>query len=205
MRSIRFRTLGCYPLTGAIESEAATLPASGAGNAADHHQRAPGPRDRQRRRRREHGEEEAGGLFLMADADASGVRLPGRRPHRRGHRGLSRAAPAQGAAALHHLRQRRRRQVDADRAAAVRFEDDLRGPARRARGRQQARRHAGPGDRFRAARRRPRRRARAGHHDRRRLSLLLDREAQVHRRRHARGTSSTRATWSPARRPPTWR
>jgi sulfate adenylyltransferase subunit 2 len=26
MRSIRFRTLGCYPLTGAIESEAATLP-----------------------------------------------------------------------------------------------------------------------------------------------------------------------------------
>jgi sulfate adenylyltransferase subunit 2 len=26
MRSIRFRTLGCYPLTGAIESEAASLP-----------------------------------------------------------------------------------------------------------------------------------------------------------------------------------
>ena len=26
MRSIRFRTLGCYPLTGAVESEAATLP-----------------------------------------------------------------------------------------------------------------------------------------------------------------------------------
>jgi sulfate adenylyltransferase subunit 2 len=26
MRSIRFRTLGCYPLTGAIESHAATLP-----------------------------------------------------------------------------------------------------------------------------------------------------------------------------------
>ena len=25
MRSIRFRTLGCYPLSGAIESEAATL------------------------------------------------------------------------------------------------------------------------------------------------------------------------------------
>jgi sulfate adenylyltransferase subunit 2 len=27
MRSIRFRTLGCYPLTGAVESEADTLPA----------------------------------------------------------------------------------------------------------------------------------------------------------------------------------
>ena len=26
MRSIRFRTLGCYPLTGAVESTAATLP-----------------------------------------------------------------------------------------------------------------------------------------------------------------------------------
>jgi sulfate adenylyltransferase subunit 2 len=24
-RSVRFRTLGCYPLTGAVESEAATL------------------------------------------------------------------------------------------------------------------------------------------------------------------------------------
>lgn len=26
MKSVRFRTLGCYPLTGAIESSAATLP-----------------------------------------------------------------------------------------------------------------------------------------------------------------------------------
>jgi sulfate adenylyltransferase subunit 2 len=26
MRSVRFRTLGCYPLTAAIESDAATLP-----------------------------------------------------------------------------------------------------------------------------------------------------------------------------------
>ena len=26
MRSISFRTLGCYPLTGAVESTAATLP-----------------------------------------------------------------------------------------------------------------------------------------------------------------------------------
>jgi sulfate adenylyltransferase subunit 2 len=27
LRSVRFRTLGCYPLTGAIESTADTLPA----------------------------------------------------------------------------------------------------------------------------------------------------------------------------------
>jgi sulfate adenylyltransferase subunit 2 len=26
MRTVRFRTLGCYPLTGAIDSSAATLP-----------------------------------------------------------------------------------------------------------------------------------------------------------------------------------
>ena len=26
MKNVRFRTLGCYPLTGAVESEAATLP-----------------------------------------------------------------------------------------------------------------------------------------------------------------------------------
>ena len=26
MRSVRFRTLGCYPLTGAVESTAASLP-----------------------------------------------------------------------------------------------------------------------------------------------------------------------------------
>jgi sulfate adenylyltransferase subunit 2 len=27
LKKVRFRTLGCYPLTGAIESEADTLPA----------------------------------------------------------------------------------------------------------------------------------------------------------------------------------
>jgi sulfate adenylyltransferase subunit 2 len=26
MKNVRFRTLGCYPLTGAVESDAATLP-----------------------------------------------------------------------------------------------------------------------------------------------------------------------------------
>ena len=26
MKTVRFRTLGCYPLTGAVESEADTLP-----------------------------------------------------------------------------------------------------------------------------------------------------------------------------------
>ena len=46
--------------------------------------------------------------------------------------------------------------------------------------------------RFRAAGRRPGGRARAGHHDRRRLPVLLDRQAQVHRRGHA-GTRAVHA------------
>ena len=33
-RSVRFRTLGCYPLSGAVESEAATIEEIVAGNAA---------------------------------------------------------------------------------------------------------------------------------------------------------------------------
>jgi bifunctional enzyme CysN/CysC len=45
------------------------------------------------------------------------------------------SARAQEPAALHHLRQRGRRQEHADRAPALRVEDALRGPARRARGR----------------------------------------------------------------------
>jgi bifunctional enzyme CysN/CysC len=59
------------------------------------------------------------------------------------HRGVLGSPRAQGTAALHHLRQRRRRQVVADRAAAVRIEDDLRGPAGGAGERLQESRHAG--------------------------------------------------------------
>ena len=45
VRSIRFRTLGCYPLTGAIESKAATLPRGDPGDAIDHDVRTSGARD----------------------------------------------------------------------------------------------------------------------------------------------------------------
>ena len=59
---------------------------------------------------------------------------------------------------------------------------DLRGPARGGRAHQpRARRRV---HQPRAAHRRPARRARAGHHDRRRLPLLRDAQAQVHHRRH---------------------
>ena len=87
-------------------------------------------------------------------------------------------------AAVHHLRQRRRRQVHADRPAALRLEAGVRGSPRRARGRLEEGRHPGRRARLRAAGRRPRRRARAGHHHRRRLPVLLHRAPQVHRGRH---------------------
>ena len=109
MRRVRFRTLGCYPLTGAIEStrprrrrhrrRAARQPRLGAA----------GPPDRPRRDRLD-GEEEARGLFLM--------RAP---PDRR-----RRSQPA----SLPHLRLGRRRQVDADRPAAPRHRQRHRRPAR---------------------------------------------------------------------------
>ena len=65
---VRFRTLGCYPLTGAIESSADTLLDVIQEMLLTTHLRAPRPRDRPRRHRLD-GEEEAGGLFLMAHAD----------------------------------------------------------------------------------------------------------------------------------------
>ena len=60
---VRFRTLGCYPLTGAVASEADTLDAVIVRCAA-RQLRAAGPRDRPRRKRL-NGKEEARGIFLM--------------------------------------------------------------------------------------------------------------------------------------------
>ncbi len=70
LRSVRFRTLGCYPLTGAVESNASTLTDCHPGDAAGHHLGAGGPGHRLRRRRID-GEEEAGGVLLMALARES--------------------------------------------------------------------------------------------------------------------------------------
>jgi hypothetical protein len=96
MRWVRFRTLGCYPLTGAVESRAATIPeiiqemltsrtSERQGRVIDHDQSGLD------------GEEEAGGLFLMADGDAA--RTPTSTPE-------PGPASGQGPAAVHHLRQR---------------------------------------------------------------------------------------------------
>jgi 3'-phosphoadenosine 5'-phosphosulfate sulfotransferase (PAPS reductase)/FAD synthetase len=78
-RSIRFRTLGCYPLTGAVESEARRC-RSDSGNAVDHHLRTPGPRIDKDGGDASHGEEEAGGLFLTRHGMRS---VPKRQPQRR--------------------------------------------------------------------------------------------------------------------------
>ena len=64
MRKIRFRTLGCYPLTGAIESDADTLDEIDRRDAGSGGKRAHDARHRQGRRLGEHGEEEAGGVLL---------------------------------------------------------------------------------------------------------------------------------------------
>ncbi len=103
-RSIRFRTLGCFPLTGAVESDGLDPARGDPGDAAHHHLRAAGPGDRQGRRRRFHGEEEAGGLLLMAEdatlAQSTASRTPRPPPSTRptadrpGHRRLPGASPA---------------------------------------------------------------------------------------------------------------
>ena len=68
-RRVRFRTLGCYPLTGAVDSDSRDPARDHPGDAARDDLRARGPGHRPRRGRID-GEEEAGGLLLMAQADA---------------------------------------------------------------------------------------------------------------------------------------
>ena len=138
------------------------------------------------------GEEEAGGVLLMAHVDLIATTSS-----------VPRRARAQEPAALHHLRQRRRRQAHADRPAAVRVEADLRGPAGRAGGRLAKRRHAGRRARLRAAASTawPPSASRASRSTSPTGSSRPSSASSSSPTRPA--TSSTRATWSPARRPPT--
>ena len=64
-KMVRFRTLGCYPLTGAIESTAATLDDDHRGNAREPLVRAAGALDRPRRRDLD-GTKETRRIFLNA-------------------------------------------------------------------------------------------------------------------------------------------
>lgn len=51
MRMVRFRTLGCWPLTGAVESEADTIEKNRGGDDDHDEERAYDPCDRLRSRR----------------------------------------------------------------------------------------------------------------------------------------------------------
>ena len=187
MRMVRFRTLGCYPLSGAVESRADDAGGHHRRDARRPHQRAPGPPDRQRRGGLD-GEEEARGLFLM-DTTAHAAR----------------AAEAQAHGLLRFLTCG---SVDDGKSTLIGrllydsqliFEDTL---AAIDEGQPQAR-HDRRGHRPRPAGRRARGRAPAGHHHRRRLPLLRHAAPRPSSSPTRRATSSTRATWRPARRTPT--
>ena len=75
MRRVRFRTLGCYPLSGAVESDARDARRDHRRNEGLDHFRTPGPPDRHRRGRLD-GEEEARGIFLMCAEPAMRMRAP---------------------------------------------------------------------------------------------------------------------------------
>ena len=124
--------------------------------------------------------------LIATDIDAATSRRTSRRP-----------------AALHHLRQRRRRQEHADRPAAVRLEDAVRGPARRASKPTRAsgaRRATTSTSRCWSTAWRPSA-SRASRSTSPTASSRPSGASSSSPTRRA--TSSTRATWSPARRPPT--
>ena len=175
--TVRFRTIGDATCTGCVESAAFTADAGGDRSGGLPADRAGGDPRRRPHLRGRHGRPQEGRVFLM----------PG---------SLLRAA------ADRHRRQRGRRQVDPHRAAAVRLQGDLRGPAGRGGADQPGagRRVHQPGP----ADRRPAGRARAGHHHRRRLPVLRHAPAASSSSPTPPATSSTPATWSPGRRPPTW-
>ena len=99
MRQIRFRTLGCYPLSGGIELNATSVEDIIAELRSSQFFRAPGPTDRSRRERFD-GTQEAGRIFLMHGSTPS----PG------AQRSLLRFL---------HGRLGRRRQVNVDRQTAA--------------------------------------------------------------------------------------
>ncbi len=72
LRMVRFRTLGCYPLTGAVESAAADGRRYRGRTAPGAHLGAAGAADRHRRCRLD-GTQEKAGVFLMPDDP---IRMP---------------------------------------------------------------------------------------------------------------------------------
>ena len=165
---VRFRTLGCYPLTGAIEFGGHDTGRDPGGTARHQAFRASGSLDRQRRGRGD-GAQKARGLFLMAASLA-------KRAHPRSDRDLLRFLTCGS--------------VDDGKSTligrllhdcALIFDDQLEALERESKrfgttGRQ---------PRFFAAPRRARGRAAAAHNDRCRVPLFRDPGALLYRRRYA--------------------
>ena len=178
-RMVRFRTLGCYPLTGAIDSDADQPRRDRRRDADGAHLGAAGPAHRPRRSRLD-GKEEARRVFLIVQHIRANEII--------GSDGIRDYLALQEKKSL--LRFLTCGSVDDGKSTLIGrllydtkliFDDQLATLER------DSRKHGTNGERhrLRAAGRRPRGRARARHHHRRRLPLLRHAEAQVHRRRHA--------------------
>ena len=180
---VRFRTLGCYPLTGAIHSNADKRAGDHRGADRDALFRAPGPRHRPRSVGLD-GEEEAGGLFLMPR-----LSIVGNERESDAERGSHARIAAEENRGL--LRFLTCGSVDDGKSTLIGrllydsslvYEDQLQGAE------QDQKRPGAVSERCArslAAGRRPAGRARAEDHHRRRLSIFLDAAAEIHRRRYA--------------------
>ena len=134
MREVRFRTLGCYPLTGAIESDAVTV----AGIVRETAESRVSERRTARSITTAPPRWSARSRKAISDECASGHGLLRARF-------LPVAAGEQEPAALRRLRLGRSRQVDADRTAAVRPRQRVRRPTRR-RSTKNSRKHGTTGE-----------------------------------------------------------
>ena len=185
-RRVRFRTLGCWPLTGAVESQAADVAAVIAELRVARSSERQG-RLVEARAAGFDGAQEARGLLLMPDASLPADDAPAA-PVAASLRFLACGSVDDGKSTLIG-------RLIAD--ASGLFEDQIKALQ------EDSRRFGTTGDehRLRPAARRAGGRARAGHHHRRRLPLLRDARGAPSSSPTRRAISSTPATWRPA--PPT--
>ena len=200
MKQVRFRTLGCYPLTGAIESNADDAAGDHPGDAAGAHLRArragssttTRPRRWSRRSRKDTSDERTTSSSCIDARTCRGLPRRRQRAAKSLLRFITCGSVDDGKSTLIGRLLHDSKLIFEDQLAALEADSKKAGTQ-------------GGRDRLRAAARRPGGRARAGHHHRRRLPLLLDRASATSSSPTRPATSSTRATWSPAPRPPTCR
>ena len=191
---VRFRTLGCYPLTGAIESQRDHAARGDRGDVTSTSIGAAGPADRSRPAAASMEKKKQRGLFLMARPTPSGRRAIGID---------ARDRPARPCIASRNhslLRFVTCGSVDDGKSTLIGrllFETraGIRRPAGALEGGLGTHRNAGRRTRLRAAARRARGGTRAGHHHRCRLPLLLHRRSASSSLPIRPAMSNTRATW----------